>query len=58
MANSDLGALLLWLTWTLHMGPEQALATAICILLACGAEPSDEPPARRTTTGPPAAPAA
>lgn len=56
MANPDLGALLLWLTWTLQMDTEHAVATAVCILLACGAEPVAETPARTMTL--PAAPAA
>lgn len=36
---ADLGALLLWLTCVLELGPEEAVATAVALLIACGAEP-------------------
>lgn len=58
MANSDLGALLLWLTWVLQMDPQRAVTTATCILLACGAEPTTEAPELTTSADSPAAPAA
>lgn len=37
--TADLGALLLWLTCVFEMGPEEAVATAVTLLIACGAEP-------------------
>lgn len=58
MTSADLGALLLYLTAVLGLSAEQAVATAVCVLLAYGAEAAPEPGPVEPMAAPHAAPAA